>query len=167
MKSITLLEGDIFETEMQTIIIPVNCVGVMGKGLALEAKKRFSDLEHLYKDLCDESSGRKLYIGDIIGYGSVDWNKNIMFFPTKKHWRERSKLEYIDQGLSELVKQEKGDIESWEIDRYDHNFNSGGIAFPALGCGAGGLDWNDVKPLMIRYLSQLDIPIEIYLPIEQ
>lgn len=77
----------------------------------------------------------------------------IINFPTKGHWRERSSLQDIERGLQYLL----AHYRHWQIES---------LAVPALGCGAGRLLWADVKPLLVRYLSQMDIPVEIYAPLE-
>lgn len=142
---ITYKSGDIFTSDMQTLVNPVNTVGVMGKGLAKQFKIRFPSMFEAYKAACGNHT---LGIGDLHLYRADD--KWILNFPTKAHWRAQSKLEYIEAGFtrfSEIYQQ--GEITS--------------IAFPMLGCGLGGLDWKaEVKPLMEQYLKDLNIPVEIY-----
>lgn len=142
---ITYTTGDIFTSHMQVLVNPVNTVGVMGKGLAKQFKIRFPLMFEAYKVACDSQD---LAIGRLHLYQADD--KWVLNFPTKAHWRAQSRLEYIEAGLERFIKiyREEG-IHS--------------IAFPMLGCGLGGLDWEiEVKPLMERYLKDLDIPIEIY-----
>jgi len=153
-KNISLISGNIFHSEMQTIAITVNCVGVMGKGIALEMKNKVPEAYQKYRDLC--STG-KMKIGESIVYDedleSLN-GKKLVFFPTKSHWRNPSKLFEIKLALKHFVE----------------NYGTMGIesiAFPALGCGNGGLDWNDVKPVMYEYLKDLDIEIEIHSPVKQ
>ena len=152
--NISLIQGDLFQTDMDTIVITVNCVGVMGKGIALEMKNKAPEAYEKYLNLC---SAGKMKIGESIIYDedleSLN-GKKLLFFPTKSHWRTPSKLFEIKSGLKHFVE----------------NYGTMGIqsiAFPALGCGNGGLNWNDVKPMMIEYLEDLDIDIEIYLPGKQ
>ena len=141
---IEYIEGDIFESPAQVIVNTVNTVGVMGKGLALAFKKRYPDMFERYKQACDNNS---LTIGKLMLFYEADhW---LLLFPTKEHWRNPSKLEYIEAGLQKFVRAYA-----------DKSITS--VAFPRLGCGNGGLDWEEVRPLMERYLSPLPIDIYIY-----
>ena len=141
---IKYIEGDIFKSSAQTIVNPVNCVGVMGKGLALSFKKRYPKMFEQYKKVCEKYL---LTIGKLMLFHEKDhW---ILLFPTKDHWRNPSKLEYIEKGLAKFVQTyaEKG-IYS--------------IAFPRLGCGCGEQNWEDVRLLMERYLNEIPIDVYIY-----
>jgi len=141
---LTYLRGDIFKSPAQVLVNTVNTVGVMGKGVALEFKKQYPDMFKAYERACN---GKQFDIGNLMLWKSpVKW---VLLFPTKKHWRNPSKIEYIEAGLQKFVKtyQEKG-ITS--------------IAFPRLGCGNGGLDWSDIQPLMEQYLKKLPISVFIY-----
>lgn len=144
--SIVYLKGNIFSSPAEVIVNPVNTFGVMGKGLAADFKKKYPPMFKRYKYFCDE---KKFSIGQLwIFEDAVDYR--ILLFPTKKHWRGKSKIEYIDEGLKKFVSiYEQKQINS--------------IAFPKLGCGYGGLSWEEVQPLMEKYLSQLPIKIYIYL----
>jgi hypothetical protein len=115
----------------------------MGKGLASDMKRRYPEMFREYAKLC---AARKLHVGQLwLWKGPNQWLLN---FPTKRHWRNPSKLSYIEAGLKKFVDEyERRGI--WEI------------AFPRLGCGNGNLDWEDVRPLMERYLANL--PIQIYI----
>lgn len=165
---LALVEGDLFFSRMQTVTVSVNCVGVMGKGLASRAKYQFPDVYVYYQDLCRK---RTLKMGTPHVYkressfdyqladdpkSLVEMNAATLFllFPTKQHWRDRGDIYGIEKGLQWL----------------QSNYQAEGIrslAIPALGCGLGWLDWRDVGPLMCSYLSRLDIPIWIYLPAEK
>ena len=142
--------GDIFKSECQTIVNTVNCYGVMGKGLALQFKKKFPDMYNEYRYACKR--GEISQGGDIWVWNYVDLykHKKILCFATKEHWMNDSKLEWIERGLIFFV----------------NNYKSLGItsiAFPKLGCTNGNLNWqNDVWPLMYKYLQNLDIDCEIY-----
>ncbi len=141
---IEYIEGDIFESPAQVIVNTVNTVGVMGKGLALAFKKRYPDMFERYKQACDNDS---LTIGKLMLFYEADhW---LLLFPTKKHWRNPSKLEYIEAGLDKFAR-------SYALKSITS------VAFPRLGCGNGGLNWQEVRPLMERYLSPLPIDIYIY-----
>jgi len=145
MAHIQYQEGDIFESKAQVIVNTVNCKGVMGKGLASAFKERYPDMFAVYQQEC--KSG-KLRIGRPTLYcRSTPW---ILNFPTKDHWRFPSKFEYLEKGLAFLVANyKKAGIKS--------------IAFPKLGAQNGKLSWDDVGPLMAKYLSQLDIDVHIYI----
>jgi O-acetyl-ADP-ribose deacetylase (regulator of RNase III) len=149
---ITFRQTDIFNSEAEALVNTVNLVGVMGKGIALQFKERFPLNFKLYQHACKIGS---LKIGEVLvsDTGFLTNPKYIVNFPTKADWREKSKLRYLEDGLDSLIKtiKEKG-IKS--------------IALPPLGCGNGGLDWQDVKSLMIDKLSILgeELDIEIYEP---
>ena len=153
---ISLIEGNIFFSNLQTITITVNCVGVMGKGLALQAKHLVPDAYKYYQNLCKNN---EMQMGIPIIYNkrtnflktSNDEYKMLLLFPTKQHWKMESKLIEIERGLR------------WLVDNYK-KLGIKSLAVPALGCGNGGLDWRDVGPLMYKYFQKLDIPVEIYLP---
>ncbi len=144
---IKVLIGDIFQSSAQTLVNTVNCVGVMGKGVALEFKKRWPKLMQDYEKKCASKEvlpGVPFLYTDILG-------TSIINFPTKGHWRSASRLVDIQKGLDIFVQNYK----SWKIES---------VAFPPLGCGNGGLDWELVGPLMYSKLSTLDIPVEIFAP---
>lgn len=141
---ITFVRGNIFESTAKCLVNPVNCEGVMGKGLALQFKKRFPETFKSYRAECSEFNLRigKLHIFDENG-------KTVVNFPTKDTWRDNSKIEYIQKGLAAL----KAFLNSGYVKS---------IAIPPLGCGLGGLDWNEVKPIICHYLDPLDVDIYIY-----
>ncbi|WP_424475371.1 macro domain-containing protein [Oceanobacillus kimchii] len=145
---INYVKMNIFESPAQVIVNTVNTVGVMGKGIAKQYKQIYPDMFKKYQMYCET---KQLDIGKLWLYKSE--TKWILNFPTKKHWRNPSKLEYIEAGLQKFVDthEEKG-ITS--------------ISFPPLGCGNGGLDWeSQVQPLMEKYLKSLDIDIFIHVPV--
>ena len=142
---IEYIEGNIFDSPAQVIVNTVNTVGVMGKGIALEFKNRYPQMFEKYKTACEK---HMLTIGKLMLVSAPD--HMLLLFPTKENWRYPSKLSYIEQGLK----------------RFCDNYAQRGItsiAFPKLGCGNGELDWNEVRPLMERYLKDLPIDIYIYL----
>jgi len=153
ISNIEIISGNIFDTEMQTITITVNCVGVMGKGIALEMKKRCKPAYENYQNLCEN---KDMQMGEPVIYDDEEVlkDKNILFFPTKFDWRNKSELFQIKKGLEYFAK------------NYDE-MGVESIAFPALGCSNGGLNWSDVKPVMYEFLEGLDIEIKIYEPGEQ
>ncbi|MBA7712627.1 hypothetical protein ES703_121610 [subsurface metagenome] len=164
---LSVIDGDMFFSKMHTLTVSVNCVGVMGKGLASRAKYQFPDVYVTYQDLCRK---RKLQMGKPHLYkreSSFDYqladepstlsNANsetwFLLFPTKQHWRHRADINGIEKGLQ------------WLLDNYK-NEDIKSLAIPALGCGLGRLMWREVGPLLCRYLAELRIPVQIYLPAE-
>lgn len=168
INNLSLIEGDMFFSRMQTLTVSVNTMGVMGKGLASRAKYQFPDVYVKYQDLC---KNKVLKMGKPYLYKretSLDFiladeaerlpNFNLqtwfLLFPTKTDWRKMADLKGIEEGLKWLVDQYKSeDIKS--------------LAIPALGCGLGWLPWSAVGPVLCTYLSRLDIPVNIYLPLER
>jgi hypothetical protein len=162
-----LVEGDMFFSQMQTLTISVNIVGVMGKGLASRARYQFPDVYVFYEDLCRKKILRmgKPYVykretltdtelaADPLALPNPNSNKWFLLFPTKQHWRQKSALPEIKAGLQ------------WIVDCYQQE-EIPSLAVPALGCGLGELEWREVGPLMCHYLHQLKIPVRIYLPRE-
>jgi O-acetyl-ADP-ribose deacetylase (regulator of RNase III) len=132
---------------MQTLINTVNCVGVMGKGIALVFKQQYPAM---FMDYVQRCRGKQVKLGEPYLYkvSDVRW---IINFPTKGHWRNDSKIEDIERGLAYLVSH----IKIWGITS---------LAVPPLGCGNGGLDWGKIGPLIEQHLSGCDIPIEVYSP---
>ena len=167
-ENISLIDGDMFFSTLQTLTISVNLQGIMGKGLASRAKYQFPDVYVAYQDACRSKriTAVKPYLykregsldEELADFGAnldtrnaVKW---FLLFATKRKWRENSRLEDIEGGL----------------DWVRHNFQAQGIeslAMPALGCGLGGLNWKDVGPLMCKYLHSIGIDVAIYLPRER
>ncbi len=136
--------GNIFTTNCQTIVNTVNCVGVMGAGIAYEFRLRYEDMFNKYKKYCDD---KQIDIGVLWIYNAE--NKRILNFPTKYDWKYPSKKEYLHKGLQKFIEtyKQKG-ITS--------------IAFPLLGAQKGGLDPEESLSIMISYLKNCDIDIEIW-----
>lgn len=147
MSNTTVKIGNIFESKSQTIVNTVNCVGVMGKGIAAEFKKRYPAMFREYKSLCNAG---KVKLGEPYLYRDLT-SVGILNFPTKGHWRSASRIQDIEDGLDYFVEH----YEEWGIES---------VAFPPLGCGNGGLKWDDVGRLMYQKLSPLPIEIELYAP---
>lgn len=125
--------GDVLAAECEALVNSVNCVGVMGRGVALAFKRRFPDNFNAYKKACDWG---EIEPGRVFVFRTSELTpRYVINFPTKRHWRGRSCLDDIKIGLPALVT---------EIER--RRIHS--IALPPLGCGLGGLDWKDVKPLI-------------------
>lgn len=135
--------GNIVESHADCLINTVNCEGYMGKGIAYQFKLKFPENNKDYVRACRSGA---LRIGTIHYYH--EHNKVIINFPTKDKWREKSKIEYIETGLQELNKL----IPRLKIRS---------IAIPPLGCGNGGLNWNDVKVRIIDYLNPYADNIDI------
>ena len=140
--------GDLFESQAQTLVNTVNCVGVMGKGIALEFKKRFPNM---YEDYVHRCAIGQVKLGQPYLYRRL-LPPHILNFPTKQHWRSVSRLGDIVRGLEYLEKH----YQEWGITS---------LAVPSLGCGSGGLDWRDVGPILYRHLSRLDIPVTLCAPL--
>jgi O-acetyl-ADP-ribose deacetylase (regulator of RNase III)/uncharacterized protein YwgA len=144
---VRVLIGDLFQSKAQTFVNTVNCVGVMGKGIALEFKKRFPDM---YEDYVRRCKAGQVKLGQPYLYRRLmpPW---ILNFPTKDHWRSVARLQDIVRGLEYL----------------EHHYVEWGItsfAVPPLGCGEGQLEWRVVGPTLYRYLKRLTIPVELYAP---
>lgn len=140
----------IFESTAQTLVNTINCVGVMGKGLALEFKNRYPTMFDKYKSFCDKG----VFKPGVLWIYKAEDGKWILNFPTKVDWRNPSEISYIEEGLKKFV-------EIWK----DKGITS--IAFPLLGCSNGGLNPDEVIPLMEKYLNQCDgLDITIYDPRE-
>ena len=140
--------GDILKSKADVLVNPVNCVGVMGKGLAAQFKKIFPEVFKEYAKLCKRKilkPGKPYYCPSLFPH-------SVVLFPTKDHWRAKSKVTDIEQGLKKLRK----NLVKWKISS---------IAVPALGCGLGGLDWkSDVRPLIEKYYSDVLIDVEVFEP---
>ncbi len=138
--------GNLFDSKAQTLVNTVNCVGVMGKGVALEFKKRFPEM---FADYVRRCKSKKVQLGRPYLFKRQDlpW---ILNFPTKDHWRSASRLEDIVRGLIHL----REHYREWGILS---------LAMPALGCGCGGLEWRVVAPVLSEHLETLDMPVDVYL----
>ena len=141
---IEIIKGNIFATEAQTIVNTVNCVGVMGAGIAYEFRLRYPKMYERYVEIC---KGKQLQIGTLWIYKTD--SKWILNFPTKYDWKYESKVEYLEKGLQKFMAtyKEKG-IKS--------------IAFPILGASNGGIPETTSIDIMKKYLSDCDIKVEIY-----
>jgi len=142
-----ILVGDILKSKAQTLINTVNCVGIMGKGIALEFKKRFPEMFKEYVEKCER---KEVKLGAPYPYRTL-FPPQIVNFPTKDHWKSVSRVSDIERGLQHLLRHYK----EWGITS---------LAVPPLGCGNGQLEWKVVGPLIYRYIKQMDIPVEMYAP---
>ncbi len=145
---ITFTKGDLFESHADALVNTVNCVGVMGKGIALQFKERFHENFMAYEEACAfrEIQTGKMFVTQPTDPSLPLW---IINFPTKLHWRDPSKLEWIEAGLK--------DLRRFLI---EHKVRS--VAVPALGAGLGRLDWKDVRRLIERELAGLETEIMVY-----
>ena len=143
---ITYVVCDLFASPARSLVNTVNTVGVMGKGIAKDFKTIYPEMFARYRELCERG---QLDIGQLWTYQTS--NKLVVNFPTKKHWRNPSRPEYIEAGLQTFVS------------KY-HSYGITSISFPLLGCGNGELDWeSQVKPLVEGYLGKLPIDVYVHL----
>ena len=138
-------KGNIFNSKMQAIVNTVNCVGVMGAGLALAFKKKYPAMFEEYREKC---ARKEVQLGRPYCYYFPS-GKQIVNFPTKGHWRDESRLNTVEEGLQYFVK----NFQQWGVTS---------VAMPSLGCGCGKLNVEEVLPLMLKYLRPIGIPVEIY-----
>ncbi|WP_329077534.1 macro domain-containing protein [Streptomyces niveus] len=127
-------QGNLLEADAEAVVNTVNTVGVMGKGIALQIKQAFPENFKQYKAACDRGEVRvgEIFVHDAHHLGP---RRYVLNFPTKRHWRGKSRIEDIQAGLDALVEVVK-------------KYNIESVAIPALGCGNGGLDWDDVRPMI-------------------
>lgn len=143
--------GNLLEAEVDALVNTVNCVGYMGRGIALQFKQAFPNNFRVYERAC---KAKTVVPGAMLIYatGSIVGPKYIVNFPTKRHWRGNSRIEDIQAGLVALVK---------EVRR----LGIGSIAVPPLGCGLGGLKWHDVLPRIVTAFDALpDTRVLLYPP---
>ena len=145
---VTLKHGNIFNTKAGTIVNTINCVGVMGAGIAYEFRLRYPEMFLRYVELCSEDNPNKIDIGKLWLYKAND-GRQVLNFPTKKHWRDPSKMSYIKAGLEKFA------------NTYASK-NIYSVAFPLLGAANGGLDKDEVINLMMEFLESLEIECEIW-----
>ena len=141
--------GDIFAQPADAMVNPVNCVGVMGRGLALQFRRRHPDAFLAYRRACE---GGRVRPGRMLMFDTgCDRPRWIVHFPTKRHWRDRSAIGDIEAGLHDLAA---------AVAR--HGIRS--IAIPPLGCGLGGLDWRAVRPLVTACLAGTPVTVIVLEP---
>ena len=146
---IELQRGDILEAKADALVNTVNCVGVMGRGIALQFRKAFPENFRLYKAVCDR---RELRPGMMLIHQRLHNPRFIVNFPTKRHWRGKSRMEDIESGLKALVAEVR-----------KHGIRS--IAIPPLGSGLGGLDWKQVRPRIEAAFRNLpEVRVLLYEP---
>lgn len=143
--------GDILKADAEALVNTVNCVGVMGRGIAAQFKKQFEDNFKAYKRACDTGTFQP---GMMLVYDSGKFlnPRYVINFPTKDHWRAKSRIEDIELGLEALV----DEVQTRKIKS---------IAIPPLGCGLGGLDWADVRPLIENaFINLPNVRVLLYEP---
>ncbi|MGI9345176.1 MAG: type II toxin-antitoxin system antitoxin DNA ADP-ribosyl glycohydrolase DarG, partial [Gammaproteobacteria bacterium] len=149
---ISYKQGNILDEPAQALVNTVNCVGVMGRGIALEFKHRFPENFKFYAQACKND---EVQPGSLLVYetGSLYPPQYIINFPSKSHWRAKSRMADIEAGLQALA---------YEI----NNRGIRSIAIPPLGCGLGGLDWSDVRPRIEHALKDIadDVQISVFEP---
>ncbi|MEW6202451.1 MAG: DarT ssDNA thymidine ADP-ribosyltransferase family protein [bacterium] len=164
----SIFKGDMFFSRMHTLTVSVNIVGIMGKGLASRAKYQFPDVYVLYQDLCRKKTIRmgKPYIykrGISLDFQLADESASLkngnaetwfLLFPTKNHWREDADFAAIERGMQ------------WLKENYERE-GVKSLAIPALGCGLGKLGWEDVGPMLCKYLRDFNVPVQLYIPTER
>ena len=149
---IEFIKGNLLSAKAEALVNTVNTVGVMGKGIALQFRETFPENYKFYQKACKQG---KVQIGKMLVYDNGQFinPRYIINFPTKRHWRERSKIEEVEAGLIDLQNVIRG-------------YGIKSIAVPPLGCGSGGLEWNVVRPLIVDSLSQFDdVKIWVYEPV--
>jgi len=145
---IKILHGNIFSTKCDCIVNTVNCVGFMGRGIALEMSIRYPEMEKVYKEKCESNA---IEIGSLWLYSPQDGSQKILNFPTKIDYKFPSKIEYLKKGLETFRKEY-------------HFYNISSIAFPVLGAQNGKINFDIALDLMNKYLSDLDdLDVEIYI----
>jgi O-acetyl-ADP-ribose deacetylase (regulator of RNase III) len=148
---IRFARGNLLEAEVEAVVNTVNTVGVMGKGIALMFKEAHPENFRLYAAACKRGEVRvgRMFVTE---RGSLSGPRWIINFPTKKDWRGKTRIEWIDEGLEDLR-------------RVVRELGIRSLAVPPLGCGQGGLDWRDVRPRIEKALADLDgVDVVVYEP---
>jgi O-acetyl-ADP-ribose deacetylase (regulator of RNase III) len=148
---IELRRGDILKAKADALVNTVNTVGVMGRGIALQFSKAFPEVFRAYEAACKrgEVEPGKVLTHDLNRFEQPHYVINV---PTKKHWRGKSRIEYVEAGLRAVVEEVK-------------RLGVKSVAVPPLGCGLGGLDWNEVRPRIERAFADLpDVHVILFEP---
>lgn len=149
---IELQRGDILQADAEALVNTVNCVGIMGRGIALQFRKAFPENYKAYKVVCDR---KQLQPGMVLIHdlNRLHNPRYVINFPTKRHWKGNSRIEDIEKGLKALVAEVR-------------NRKIKSIAIPPLGCGLGGLDWEEVRPLVEKAFRDLtEVRVLLYQPL--
>ena len=137
MTKITFNKEDIFSSSADMIVIPVNTRGIMGRGIANIFRKKYKYGYLEYKRQCSKG---EIKVGEVGYWYNQNEGKEYAFFPSKDHWIKKSKIEYIQSALEDMISLRR---------EFPGNDLSNSIIFPMVGCGCGGLDWKDVKPVIL------------------
>lgn len=146
--------GNLLEAKAEALVNTVNTVGVMGKGIALMFKEAFPENFRKYNDACKQKKVEtgSMFVTETCSLFGPKW---IINFPTKQHWRNPSKLEWVEDGLRDLR-------------RFITQENISSIAIPPLGSGNGGLDWQTVKKLIMQSFAEMpNVTVIVYEPVPQ
>jgi O-acetyl-ADP-ribose deacetylase (regulator of RNase III) len=156
--------GNILDSTCEHIVIPVNTMGVMGKGLAKEFAERYPKLKDEYMSICKHGFfGWKPGGGSVFAYDLRDYK--FLMLATKEDWRQPSKIEWIDIGLKKLQQMTENQIDGYDYEYVHQAQVSSSIAIPPLGCGLGGLNWDYVYSLIQKYLGNIKgLTVHVYLP---
>lgn len=145
-------KGNILKVDAEALVNTVNCVGYMGKGIALQFKQAFPDNFKAYEKACDKGQVKpgRMFVHET---GNIFNPRYIINFPTKRHWRGKSRLEDIRLGLIALIEEVK-------------RLRICSVAVPPLGCGLGGLNWKTVRPMIEHAFAELpDVRVLLYEPL--
>lgn len=142
--------GNLLESDTEALVNTVNCVGVMGKGIALQFKQAFPENFRAYAKACKAGSVKTGHMF-IFETGNIFNPKYIVNFPTKRHWKAKSRLADIESGLADLLIQVE-------------NLNISSIAIPPLGAGLGGLKWQDVREKIYNTFENHPVQVLLYEP---
>jgi len=143
--------GNLLHADAEALVNTVNCVGVMGKGIALQFKQAYPEMAKAYEKACkrDELKPGQMQVWPT---GALHGPKYVINFPTKRHWRGKSRIEDIESGLIALVQAIR-----------EHDISS--VAVPPLGCGNGGLAWSTVRPMIEEAFSEIpDVHVSLFAP---
>ncbi|NJK51906.1 MAG: Appr-1-p processing protein [Leptolyngbyaceae cyanobacterium SU_3_3] len=149
---IELTQGDILKADAEALVNTVNCVGIMGRGIALQFRKAFPENFKAYEFACkaDRVQPGKMFVYDL---NRLYNPRFIINFPTKRHWKNKSRIEDIKAGLADLI-----NVVGQQQIR--------SIAIPPLGCGLGGLNWEEVRPLIIEaFQSVPEVDVLLFEPV--
>lgn len=141
--------GDLFESGAQVLVNPVNCIGAMGAGVALQFKRRYPGMFREYKHECDYGHAR---VGLLMQWTAPN-GQLIVNLPTKVSWRFPSEYRYVEKGLIALATLLE-----------EPRFEGASVALPPLGCGLGGLDWDVVLPMILKHLGPSKAMVLVYAP---
>src|SRR5262245_37177465 len=145
------VRGNLLDADVDALVNTVNTVGVMGKGVALQFKQAFPENYKAYRAACQRS---EVQLGEMFVFdtGRLGSQRYIINFPTKQHWRARSRLSDVESGLRDLA-------------RVIRDYQITSVAVPALGCGSGGLDWRQVRSRIFDMLGELpSVRVLVYPP---